>query len=264
MRVAICGIAGQMGRAVLKQVLDKNYTLQACFDTNQNFVGQKVGELIGDNTLTTTITTLEKADLSQVDGIIDFSLPGATNQLLVLAKKFNKPVVIGTTGFTSSEEKMIAETAKKIPILFSANMSLGVNLLFKLTKIATELLDESYDLEILEAHHRRKKDSPSGTAKKLIQILKQNRPALTKDSEKNGRFGNDLTRTSEEIGVMALRGGDVVGEHTVFFLGQGERIELTHRASDRTVFAKGALPGLEFLLKQKPGLYSMADVLGFN
>ncbi len=182
-------------------------------------------------------------------------------KVIEAAIKTNNALVIGTTGFNENEKMIIHEAAKKIPVLFAPNMSIGVNLLFKLTEIAAKSLPDGYDVEVFEAHHRFKKDSPSGTARRLIEILKKNILRLNKADEVHGREGIIGERKDNELGVQVLRGGDIVGEHTVFLVGKGERIELTHRAANRDNFAEGAVLGLEFIAGKEPGLYSMNDVL---
>ena len=171
-------------------------------------------------------------------------------------------MVIGTTGFSDNGTKQIEDASNEIPIVFSPNMSLGVNILFRLTEIATKILAKDFDIEIFEAHHRFKKDAPSGTAKKLLEIVKNSAADIDNPQEIYDRSKTTVMRADNEIGMMSLRGGDIVGDHTVFFAGKGERIELTHRATSRENFAKGAVLAMEFVSGIKPGLYSMFDVLG--
>jgi 4-hydroxy-tetrahydrodipicolinate reductase len=193
--------------------------------------------------------------------VIDFSSPSASMSIVSRCSELKKPIVIGTTGFTDEQKKIISEKSEIIPVLHSPNMSTGVNLLFKLTEIAASALDTSYDVEIIEAHHRFKKDAPSGTAKRLVEAARKMK-GLENAREVTGREGITGERSDKEIGVFAIRGGDIVGEHTVFFTSLGERIELTHKASSRDILAKGAVKGAEYLLGKKPGLYNMFDVLG--
>ena len=206
---------------------------------------------------------MNKEDLEKVDVIIDFSTPPATMELLDLCVKQAKGLVIGTTGLSDDQIKRVQDSSVKIPVLLSPNMSLGVNLLFKLTEVAASALQNEFDIEVFEAHHRFKKDSPSGTAKKLIEIIKESVADLNSAPEMHGREGIVGERRDNEIGVMAMRGGDIVGEHTVFFAGIGERIELTHRATNRDIFARGSVLAAEFVNHREPGYYSMYDVLGF-
>ena len=172
------------------------------------------------------------------------------------------PMVIGTTGFTDEQKKEIEAAADIIPLLFSPNMSVGVNLLFKLTELASRILKEGYDIEVFESHHRLKKDAPSGTAKKLVEIIKSSAPEMADYTRCTAATALPENAREMRSACMAMRGGDIVGEHTVFYIGQGERIELTHRATSRDILARGAVLGLEFLAGKEAGYYSMFDVLG--
>jgi len=184
-------------------------------------------------------------------------------RLLEEACAAGKPLVIGTTGFSDDQKKSIENASRQIPVLFSPNMSVGVNLLFKLTETAARALNTEYDVEIFEAHHRFKKDAPSGTARRLLEIVRENMGGLEKAKEVPGRDGIVGERSKNEIGILAMRGGDIVGEHTVFFTTFGERIELTHRATSREILSSGAVTAMEFLAGRPAGLYTMYDVLGF-
>lgn len=262
MKVGICGISGRMGRMVLKKLLERGHTLSAGFD---RVVVEKLDvedNIIDLNGLKVTLCDINIKDVKNTDGIIDFSSPEYTLKMVDAAVQCIKPIVIGTTGCTEEEVDKIKKASKIIPVLMAPNMSLGVNLLFKLTEIASKALKNELDIEVFEAHHRLKKDAPSGTAKKLVEIIKNSIPELKNSSEVTGRNGIIGERTDNEIGIMAMRGGDIVGEHTVFFNGIGERIELTHRATNRGVFASGAVTALEYLIDKEPGLYTMYDVLG--
>ena len=194
---------------------------------------------------------------------IDFSFHEVTLPLARLAAEHKKPLVIGTTGHSNKERDAIIATSTDIPIVWSGNYSTGVNLLFYLTSKAAEILGPDYNPEIIEMHHRFKKDAPSGTAERLIEVVQEAR-SIASEQTRHGRKGITGERPDNEIGVHALRGGDVIGEHTVMFAGPGERIELTHRATDRTIFARGALIAAQWALGKAPGLYSMQDVLGLN
>ncbi|NMB66162.1 MAG: 4-hydroxy-tetrahydrodipicolinate reductase [Spirochaetes bacterium] len=261
MRIAICGIAGRMGKAILTVVLEKGHTLSQALDAEQcPLLGQDAGSLISKK-LDVSIESLRSAKLT-ADAVIDFSAPAATEVLLQKALEYKIPLVIGTTGFSDAQKQKIEQAAQIIPIVFSPNMSVGVNLLFKLTQMAALVLQDGYDVEIFEAHHRLKKDSPSGTAKKLIDVVMETRKDLHNAKLMHGREGIIGQRTNNEIGVMVMRGGDIVGEHTVYFIANGERIELTHRATSRENFARGAVRAAEFLADKKNGLYTMFDVLG--
>ena len=203
--------------------------------------------------------------ISDCDLVIDFSLRDATRPLAELAGEHGKPMVIGTTGHDTDDREAIEKTASKIPMVWAGNFSTGVNLLFYLTQQAARVLDArtGFDPEVIEMHHRLKQDAPSGTADRLLEILKDSRK-LGEDHISHGRSGMVGERKDEEIGSHALRGGDVVGEHTVMFAGIGERIELTHRATDRVIFAAGALKAAKWVANQPAGLYSMQDVLGLQ
>jgi len=195
------------------------------------------------------------------DVIVDFSAPAATGPLLQLAVAHKKPVVIGTTGHTPAEKKRLLALAAKVPCVWTGNFSVGVNVLFHLTRQAARILQAGYDAEVVEMHHRMKKDAPSGTAERLAEIILQER-RLTAAALRHGRQGITGERTRDEIGLHSLRGGDVVGDHTVIFAGPGERLELTHRASTREILARGALRAAEWVVTRPPGVYSMQDVLG--
>jgi len=203
--------------------------------------------------------------ITNCDLVIDFSLRDATRPLAELAGEHGKPMVIGTTGHDTDDREAIEKIASRIPMVWAGNFSTGVNLLFYLTQQASRVLDtqSEFDPEVIEMHHRLKKDAPSGTADRLLEILKDSRKLSDKDVS-HGRSGMVGERKDDEIGSHALRGGDVVGEHTVMFAGMGERIELTHRATDRTIFAAGALKAAKWVANREPGLYSMQDVLGLQ
>jgi 4-hydroxy-tetrahydrodipicolinate reductase len=203
------------------------------------------------------------AVIQSADVVVDFSTSKATRALLELVSSAGKPLVIGTTGHSPEEKAELLKIAGRVPCVWAGNFSVGVNLLFALTRRAAAVLGDGFDAEILEMHHRMKIDSPSGTAARLIEIILEERK-LGQDALRHGRQGITGQRTSSEIGVHSLRGGDVVGDHTVVFAGMGERIELTHRASDRAVFAQGALRAAQWVVSRKAGVYTMQDVLGLT
>lgn len=204
-----------------------------------------------------------KVAMSEVDVVIDFSLHHATAGVVAEAATHGKPVVIGTTGHTPQERETILAHTQAIPIVWAGNYSIGVNLLFFLTRKAAELLDESYEPEIVEMHHHHKQDAPSGTAERLIEQVLAGRH-WPREAVRHGREGLVGERPARELGVHALRGGSVVGDHQVIFAGQGERFELAHQASDRRIFAQGALRAARWVLGQPAGLYNMEDVLGLK
>jgi len=262
MKIGICGISGRMGGAILTTMLERNHELACAFDAPDSpHIGKDAGLYGGHEELGVLISA--PGALSG-EALIDFSSVKASLDILEKAVQANIPIVIGTTGFDSQQKEQIEKASEDIPILFSPNYSLGVNLLFKLTEITTQALEGSnFDVEVFEAHHRNKVDSPSGTAVKLVEIIKNSSAALEAAKEITGREGIVGKRTDDEIGIFAMRGGDIVGEHTVFYAGMDERIELTHRATKRTAFGRGAVVGAEFIAQKKSGLYTMFDVLGF-
>jgi len=203
------------------------------------------------------------AGLGKADVIVDFSSHHATGAVLDLAIAQRKPVVIGTTGHSAAAKAALLAQAAKVPCVWAGNFSVGVNLLFALTRRAAAVLGSDYDAEVVEMHHRFKKDAPSGTAARLLEIILEERK-LTAQALRHGRQGITGERTPTEVGIHALRGGDVVGDHTVLFAALGERLELTHKASDRGIFARGALRAAQWVVTQPPGVYDMQDVLGLK
>ena len=201
--------------------------------------------------------------ITECDAVMDFSVHTATLSLVETAATHGKPVVIGTTGHTENERTAVTASTTRIPIVWAGNFSIGVNLLLHLTEMAAGILGSDYEAEIIDLHHSQKVDAPSGTAVALIEVIRQAR-GLDAEGIRFGREGIIGVRPKDEIGVHSLRGGDVVGDHTVLFAGDGERIELIHRASDRRNFAKGAIQAARWVLSRDPGLYSMRDVLGLG
>jgi len=202
--------------------------------------------------------------IDRCDALIEFAHHSLSGDLAKMAADHGRALVIGTTGHNAEERKAIEAVSGRIPLVFAPNFSVGVNLLFYLTQIAAETLGENYDQEVVEMHHRHKLDAPSGTARRLGEILAQAAGGSYEELTKHGRHGDVGARPKRIIGMHALRGGDVVGDHTVHFAADGERIELTHRASNRDTFASGALRAARWAHTQKPGLYSMQDVLGLK
>lgn len=205
-----------------------------------------------------------RAIIGQTDVVIDFSFHRATPDIAEICAKHKKAIVVGTTGHSAEEKAEIEKWQVEIPMVIATNFSTGVNTLFWLTRKAAEILGPAFDLEVVEMHHRLKKDAPSGTATTLLEILADVRKLQLAAALRHGRQGITGERTANEIGIHALRGGDVVGDHTVIFAGNGERVELTHKASSRDTFANGALRAAQWLVRQKPGLYDMQDVLGLK
>jgi len=202
--------------------------------------------------------------IAKGDVVVDFSSHTATAGIVSVCAGKKKALVIGTTGHSDAEKARIVQSAKLIPIVWASNFSTGVNTLFWLTSKAGEILGPVFDLEIVEMHHRQKKDAPSGTAKTLAEVLADVRKLQLDKAARHGRVGMVGERTPAEIGIHSIRGGDVVGDHTVIFANSGERLELTHKASSRDTFANGALRAAQWVVKQKPGLYNMQDVLGLT
>ena len=263
MKIGVCGASGRMGRAVLLNALDRSLTVAGAFEwSGCPHLGRDAGELIGRQVIGTVLTTLTQEGVAACDVIVDFSSPDATLRLIDMALAEKKALVICTTGLDEAARAKIHDASKHIPVVYSGNMSIGVNLMMKLAGEAAKVLNEWFDVEVLEAHHRKKKDSPSGTALMLVDAVKKALPRLANGKEVRGRDGIVGERTDDEIGVCAIRGGDIVGEHTVFFIGSEERIEITHRAQNRELFAKGAFRAAEFIANKTPGLYTMTDVLG--
>ena len=243
LKILVTGSRGRMGQAVA-----------ACAEAD---VEVEPGRLIdvGDDLET---------NLAVCDAVVDFSHHGFTRELVGECVRQGKPVVIGTTGHDGETESFIRESARVLPVVFAPNFSVGVNTLFWLTRKAAEILGPDFDLEVVEMHHNRKIDSPSGTARRLAEILCEVAGLSYADDVRHGRFGNVGARTGREVGMHAVRGGDVVGDHTVMFAAQGERVELVHKASSRETFAKGAIRAAKWLQGRAPGLYDMEDVLGLR
>lgn len=263
-KLVMAGAAGRMGKTILQLAArDKAFRIAGGIEQRGHAaLGQDIGPLIGQDLMGAKVQQDAVAALRNADVMIDFSHFSALPENLEACVKTKTAAVIGTTAIPPALLKEIEKAAKKIPIVQSPNMSVGVNLLFKLASMAGAVLDESYDLEISEIHHRMKKDAPSGTALKLLEILAGIRGRDIKKDVIYGRKGETGVRPKGKIGVFSLRGGDVVGEHTVSFLGDGERIELVHKASSREAFGKGALLAAKFLAKKERGLYHMGHVLG--
>jgi len=215
------------------------------------------------------IAQIDKGDdlantIDQGEVVIDFSAHSVTVEVAALCAQHKIPLVIGTTGHTDTDTFEIQAHKKSIPIVWASNFSTGVNTMFWLTRKAAEILGPEFDLEVVEMHHRLKKDAPSGTAKTLAEILANVRKLHLEEAARHGRVGLVGERQPGEIGIHSIRGGDVVGDHTVIFANAGERLELTHKASSRDTFANGALRAAQWVVKQKPGLYDMQDVLGLK
>lgn len=241
LRILLNGAKGRMGRTIAAVAADGNATIVAGVDC-------------GDE---------PAAFVDGCDVIVDFSSPQATGGILELAAMSRKALVIGTTGHEPAEKQRLLALAARVPCVWAGNFSVGVNLLFALTRRAAQVLGADYDAELVEMHHRFKKDAPSGTAARLLEIILEERK-LTTAALQHGRAGITGERSPAEVGVHALRGGDVVGDHTVIFAALGERLELVHKASDRAIFARGAVRAAQWIVNRPAGVYDMQDVLGLK
>ncbi|MFT6915209.1 MAG: 4-hydroxy-tetrahydrodipicolinate reductase [Motiliproteus sp.] len=265
-RIAITGAAGRMGKNLVQAVLDAPETTlgAAIINPSSSLLGADIGELVGVGNLgVATVGSLaERVD--DFDLLIDFTSIELTLANLAFCREHGKSIVIGTTGFNEAQKAQIAEAATCIPVVFAPNMSVGVNLCFKLLELAARVLAEDYDVEVIEAHHRHKVDAPSGTALRLGEVVAE---ALGRDLSEcavYGREGYTGARPAKEIGFSTVRAGDVVGDHTVLFATEGERVEITHKASSRMTFAKGAVRAASWLRLHDKGLFDMQDVLGLR
>lgn len=266
LKLAIAGAGGRMGRELARIVhATEGCTLAGGLEAKGSpHVGTDCGELIGAGRLGVAISDDPAAVLAGVDGIIDFTIPRATLSLVALTAAQKKIHVIGTTGIDAAGDDMIREAAARTTILKTGNFSLGVNLLAALVRKAAAALGEDFDIEVLEMHHRMKIDAPSGTALLLGKAAADGREVSLKEKSVRVRDGHTGARNSGDIGFATLRGGSVVGDHTVIFAGNGERLELRHVAESRELFARGAVRAALWAKGRAPGLYSMMDVLGLN
>lgn len=260
---AMSGASGRMGRAIISLMAggEGPLTLSGALDHPQSIaLDRDAGEVCGTGNLGIPIVASPEKALTGAQVAIDFSSVEGSLQVARLCAEKGIALVVGTTGFREDQKEELTRIAERIPLLISPNMSFGVNLLFHLVQVAAASLGDGYDLEVVEVHHRHKKDAPSGTAVRLKEILLD---AMGRSEEDviYGRNGITGERAPREIAVHALRGGDVVGDHTVHFMADGERLELTHRASSRSTFARGAIMAAAYLADKRPGLYSMKDVL---
>lgn len=265
-KIAVAGAAGKMGSRIT--ALSKEYEgleLAGAFERKGHAdIGKDIGLLTGIGELGLRLSAGVEEIIDKVDLIIDFTSIESTKENLKTASGKGKAMVIGTTGFSKEDLKEIKNLTKTVPCVLASNMSLGVNLLLKVLQDVARVLGDDYDIEIVEAHHRLKKDAPSGTALKMAQVIAD---AVNRDIEKvavYSRKGIIGQRTKKEIGIQTVRAGDIVGEHTVMFGGLGERIEITHKASSRDTFARGALKAASWLAGKPAGLFDMQDVLGLR
>jgi len=265
MKIIMNGALGRMGRRILTLASeDRDFIIAGAVDVHSSQTGDDIGEIIGIGKTGVPLTDNLTGVIRNADVVIDFTLPDAVFETASVCAQSNVPLVVGITGLTQAEQEELARRTKTIPCVFAPNMSVGVNLLFKLVAETASILGGDYDIEITEVHHRFKKDAPSGTARRLAEIIAESRMTPLEDHAVYGRVGITGERPPNEIGIHAIRAGDVVGEHTVTFGTIGERIELTHKAQSRDTFAKGALRAAKFVVNAPPGMYDMQDVLGLK
>jgi 4-hydroxy-tetrahydrodipicolinate reductase len=264
-RIGIVGASGRMGRMLIEATLkDEGCVLGAAFDLpGSAAIGKTAGELVGMD-CPVVVTNDVAAGLANIDCLIDFTRPQGTLGHLSLCRQAGVAIVIGTTGFEADGKAAIAEAAKDIPVVFAPNMAVGVNLVFKLLDTAARILNQGYDIEIVEAHHRLKIDAPSGTALRMGEVVADALGRSLEECAVYGREGVTGERDPSTIGFATVRGGDIVGDHTVMFCGLGERVEVTHKASSRMPYALGSLRAARFLSGRKNGLFDMQDVLGLR
>ena len=262
-RIAIHGAAGRMGRAVIQAALaTQGIKLVAAIDRKDNAeLGEDVASVVGQAPIGVSVGYVIDPAAEPFEVLVDFTQPEATLSALELCRSHKKAMVIGTTGFSADQRNSIEAAAQEIAICTAANFSIGVNVVLSLLGDAARLLGEPYDVEIVEAHHRHKTDAPSGTALAMGEEVAQALGRNLKDCAVYGREGQTGARGRQTIGFATVRGGDVIGDHTVMFLGEGERVEISHKATSRLNFAQGALRAAAWLAGRQPGLYSMQDVL---
>lgn len=266
MKVAIVGAAGRMGGRLIQAVIaaDGLVLSGAIERPGHPQIGTDAGLLAAVGELGVPITDDLTTAMEKADVLIDFTFPDVTLKNLEICAKLGKMVVSGSTGFTPEQKQQAEKYADKIPVVLAPNMSVGVNACFKLLKEAANILGDDFDVEIVELHHNKKKDSPSGTAVRMGEVVAE---ALERDYNQVATYhreGMCGERTKKEIGMQTVRGGDIVGEHTVYFIGMGERIEISHRAMSRDMFARGATRACQWLQGKKTGIHDMQDVLGLS
>ena len=265
-RVAVVGAAGRMGKTLIEALdtVEGPGLTAATEQPDSPFIGLDAGELAGVGKKKVALSHSLTKVIDDFDVIIDFTSPVATMVHLDVCKQHGKAMVIGTTGLNDAQKQKIAEVAKTIPIVFAPNMSVGVNLCFRLLQLAAEVMGDDADIEIIEAHHRHKVDAPSGTALRMGEVIAETLGRDLNAVSVYGREGQTGERDASTIGFETIRAGDVVGEHTVWFATEGERVEIVHKASSRMTFAKGAVRAAGWLGARDKGLYDMQDVLGLR
>ena len=264
--VGITGASGRMGRALLEAVTNaEGMAVAAAIERpGSSVIAADAGEVAGISKLNVPIVDDLRAVIADIDVLIDFTHPSITTQHVDYCLANNRKLVIGTTGCDEALERKIREAAKSIPIVYAPNMSVGVNLCLKLLQTAASVLGDEVDIEVIEAHHRHKVDAPSGTALKMGQVIADTLGRDLKQCAVYGREGQTGVRKRQTIGFETIRAGDIVGEHTVMFAANGERVEITHKASSRMTFASGAARAAGWIMQRETGLYDMQDVLGLR
>jgi 4-hydroxy-tetrahydrodipicolinate reductase len=265
-KVAVTGAAGRMGGRIITLVTEADglEVAGAVEMAGHDKLGDDAGYVAGCGDLDIAITDSLEQALANADVLIDFTWPEVTLANAEVCARLGKAIVVGTTGLNPQQRQVIARVAESVPVVFAPNMSIGVNVCFKLLRDMAKTLGEGFDIEIVELHHNKKKDAPSGTAVRMGEIVAE---ALDRDYNQVANYhreGMCGERSQQEIGMQTVRGGDIIGEHTVYFIGMGERIELTHRAMNRDMFARGALRAAGWLAGKDAGLYDMQDVLGLR
>ena len=266
LRIAITGAAGRMGKTLIEacQQAEGCQVSAAVERPGTSLIGADAGELAGVGALNVTLVDDISSVINDFDTLIDFTSIETTLNNLQICKANKKHIIIGTTGFSDEQKQIIKNAANETAVVFAPNMSVGVNLCLKLLEMAASVLNEDYDIEIIEAHHRHKVDAPSGTALKMGEVIADTLGRDLKECAVYGREGHTGARDPQSIGFETIRAGDVVGEHTVMFATDGERVEITHKASSRMTFAKGAVRAAKWLQSKDKGLYDMQDVLGLE
>lgn len=264
-KIAVCGAAGRMGQRIIVAAVEAGCTVSGALERpGHPQIGQDAGLLAGCGQLGVFISDNLNAVVDGCDVLIDFTSPKVSLKNLEVCSLKKKAIVIGSTGFTPDERALAAELCKEIPCVLAPNMSVGVNVCFKVLKDVAKTLGDDFDVEIVELHHNKKKDSPSGTAVRMGEVVAD---ALGRDYNQVANYHREGIcgeRTKEEIGMQTVRGGDIIGEHTVYFIGQGERIEISHRAMTRDMFSRGSVRAARWIVGKAPGLYDMQDVLGLR
>ena len=265
-RIAIVGVTGRMGLCLIKAaVLADKAELSAAVSRPESLaVGKDAGELAGISAVGVKVVDDLASVVDQFDVLIDFTRPDASMEYIDICRQAGKKIVIGTTGYSDVQKARIAEAAKEVAIVLAPNMSIGVNLSLKLLEMAAKVMGDYTDIEVIEAHHRHKVDAPSGTALRMGEVVAAALGRDLKDCAIYGREGNTGERDRKTIGFSTIRAGDIVGEHTVMFADEGERVEITHKATSRMTFANGAVRAAVWLKDKQTGLYDMQDVLGLK